>query len=100
MVGSLYRTSKYFKSRSGPKQSTPAMWSEAAHPLLSTLNRVQKCPHILVGNKLFSILQTLSHRQDAVSLSLFYRYSRDQLANKPNFLLRESQELSYKNRTL
>lgn len=42
---------------------------------LSTLDRVQKRLHGLVGDDLFSTQQHISHSQDVASLSLRYRYS-------------------------
>ena len=50
------------------------LWSGAPKSHLSLLDRVQHRMRKLVGPDLFSTLQSLSHRRDVASLSLFYRY--------------------------
>lgn len=44
----------------------------------SRLDRIIKCHRVLVGEKLSSILQILSHKQNVASLWLLYQYLHGQ----------------------
>ena len=50
------------------------IWAGAPVSVLNMLDRIQRRVINMVGPKLSSNLQSLSHRRDVASLSLFYRY--------------------------
>ena len=50
------------------------LWAGAPAHLLNLLNRIQNCVSNMIGPQLSLKLQSLSHRRDVASLSLFYKY--------------------------
>ena len=64
-----------YKSQVSPKMEYCShIWAGASKTALSSLDRVQRRVRGLVGDELFSSLQSLSHRRNVASLTLFYRY--------------------------
>ena len=83
-IGSLYRARDFLDAESilylYKASIRPCMeycchiWAGAPITSLNLLDSVQKLLKNLIGDDLFSKLQSLSHRRDVASLSLFYRY--------------------------
>ena len=83
-VGSLYRARRclspevilhLYKSLIRPcMEYCCHIWAGASVSVLNMLDRIQRRVINMVGPKLSSNLQSLSHRRDVASLSLFYRY--------------------------
>ena len=84
MVGSLYRSMRLltpesllylYKSQIRPRMEYCShIWAGSSRTIISTLNRVQRRMRGLVSETLFASLQSLSHRRNVASLSLFDRY--------------------------
>ena len=84
MVGSHYRSKRFltpesllylYKSQIRPRtEYCSHIWAGSSKTILSALDRVQRRMRGLVGEELFASLQSLSHRRNVASLSLFYRY--------------------------
>ena len=83
-VGSLYRARRclspevilhLYKSLIRPcMEYCCHIWAGASVSMLNMLDRIQRRVIYMVGPKLSSNLQSLSHRRNVASLSLFYRY--------------------------
>ena len=83
-VGSLYRARRYlptecilhlYKSLIRPCiEYCCHIWAGSSADVLSLLDRIQKRVVNIVGPQLAAKLQSLSHRRDVASLSLFYKY--------------------------
>ena len=83
-VGSLYRAQKYltpisilylYKATIRPCiEYCCHLWAGAPATLLNLLDKIQKRICNLIGPDLSSELQSLSHRRNVASLSLFYKY--------------------------
>ena len=84
IMGSLYRSMRLltpesllylYKSQIRPiMEYCSHIWEGSSKTILSALDRVQRRMRGLVGEELFASLQSLSHRHNVASLSLFYRY--------------------------
>ena len=84
MVGSFYRSLNFlsapsilylYKSQIRPTlEYCCYLWAGASHRSRSALDSVQHRLKGLVGPELYSTLQPLSHRRNAATISLFYRY--------------------------
>lgn len=83
-VGTLYRARNYlspecilhlYKSLIRPcMEYCCHIWAGAPVTLLNLLDRIQRRVSNIIGPNLSSKLQTLAHRRNVASLSLFYRY--------------------------
>ena len=58
------------------------IWAGAPITTLHLLDKVQRRLKNLIGDNLYSKLQSLSHRRDVASLSLFYRYFHGHCSNE------------------
>ena len=66
------------------------IWAGASCTALRSLDKIQNCLLNLVGPELFSSLQSLSHRRNAASLALFYRYYYSKCSNDLSSLIPKS----------
>ena len=91
-VGSLYRAQKFltpltilylYKATIRPCiEYCCHLWAGAPATLLSLLDRIQKRICNLIGPDISSKLQSLSHRRNVASLSLFYKYFNGQCSQE------------------
>jgi len=96
-VGSLYRARGYLTEESifylYKATIRPCMeycchiWAGASRESLNLLDRIQKRISTIVGPIFSSRLQSLSHRRNVSSLSLFYKYFHGHCSNELSLLM-------------
>ena len=74
------------------------LWAGCSQHALSTLDRIQSRMRGLVGDELFASLQSLSHRRNVASLSLFYRYIQGKCSEELHSLVPKKREFPIRTR--